>query len=63
MPEELLTIKEVAAYLQVYRYTVYRLLAKNQLPAFKVGGQWRFQRRMIDAWLMRNSNISKEGLH
>jgi len=63
MAEELLTIKEVADYLQVRRYTIYRLLANKKLPAFKVGGQWRFQRRMIDAWLMRNSNMQRERLH
>ncbi len=63
MAEELLTIQEVAAYLQVDRYTVYRLLAKKKLPAFKVGNQWRFNIKMIDAWLMRNSNIQRKQLH
>lgn len=63
MAEELLTIQEVAAYLQVDRYTVYRLLAKKKLPAFKVGNQWRFKRRMIESWLMRNSSIQKKQLH
>ena len=63
MAEELLTIQEVAAYLQVDRYTVYRLLAKKKLPAFKVGNQWRLNRKMINAWLMRNSNIQRGQLH
>ena len=57
MAEELLTIKEVADYLHVARFTIYRLLANKKLPAFKVGNQWRFKRRMIDAWLMRNSSL------
>ena len=59
MAEEILTIKEVADYLRVDRYTIYRLLANKKLPAFKVGNQWRFNRKMVDAWLMRNSNITK----
>ena len=63
MPEQLLTIKEVAKYLNIDRITVYRLLAQKKLPAFKVGNQWRFHRRMIAAWLMRNSNIQKDRLH
>jgi len=63
MPEELLTVEEVAGYLKIDRYTVYRLLAQKKLPAFKVGNQWRFYRKMIDAWLMKNSNIPKERLH
>jgi len=63
MAEEILTIKEVADYLRVDRYTIYRLLAYKKLPASKVGHQWRFQRELIEAWLMKNSNIQKERLH
>ena len=63
MAETLLTIKEVADYLSVDRYTVYRLLAKKNLPAFKVGNQWRFERKMIEAWLTKNSNLQKRHEH
>ena len=63
MAEELLTLEQVADYLQVARYTIYRLLANKELPAFKVGDQWRFYRKIIDAWLRRNSNMQREGLH
>jgi len=63
MAKELLTVEEVADYLSVHRYTIYRFLAQKELPAFKVGNQWRFQKKMIDAWLMRNSNFQKEKLH
>jgi Helix-turn-helix domain len=31
------------------------------MPAFKVGGQWRFKKKMIDAWLMKNSNLENSG--
>ncbi len=61
--EQLLTLDQVAEYLNVDKFTVYRLLAQKQLPAFKVGNQWRFKRKMIEAWLMRNSNIQKERSH
>jgi len=63
MPEELLTPQEVADYLSVGKFTVYRLLAQKQLPAFKVGNQWRFKRKMIEAWLRRTSNIQKKRSH
>ncbi len=63
MPEKLLTVEEVAGYLKIDRITVYRMLARKKIPAIKVGGQWRFYRKMIDAWLMKNSNIPKERLH
>jgi excisionase family DNA binding protein len=57
MQEKLLTIEEVAAYLTVDKFTVYRLVSKKKLPAFKVGNQWRFKRQIIDAWLENNSNM------
>jgi len=63
MPENLLTLEQVAQYLNVGRFTVYRLLAQKQLPAFKVGNQWRFKRKMIEAWLRRTSNIQKKLSH
>jgi excisionase family DNA binding protein len=58
--EELITIQQVANYLKVDRFTVYRLVTQKRIPAFKVGGQWRFKQEMIDSWLMRNSNMSEQ---
>jgi excisionase family DNA binding protein len=56
--EILLTTEEVARYLKVDKFTVYRLLTQRKIPAFKVGGQWRFKKKLIDAWLLENSNMS-----
>ena len=50
-PDEILTIEEVAAYLKAGRRTVYRLAANGQIPAFKLGGTWRFQRAELDRWI------------
>jgi excisionase family DNA binding protein len=58
--EPLLTLEQVAEYLNIDRFTVYRLVAQKQLPAFKVGGQWRFSQEMIEAWLMKNSKNSRK---
>lgn len=52
-PEAFLTTEEVLAYLQVNLRTVYRLIESGKLPAVRVGRQWRFRRRDIDAWLDR----------
>lgn len=49
--DEILTIEEVAAYLKAGRRTVYRLAANGQIPAFKLGGTWRFQRAELDRWI------------
>jgi excisionase family DNA binding protein len=57
MQENLLTTEQVARYLKVDKFTVYRLVTQKKIPAFKVGNQWRFKKKMIDAWLMKNSNL------
>jgi len=49
--EVFLTTEEVLAYLQVNLRTVYRLIKANKIPAVRVGRQWRFRKRDIDAWL------------
>jgi excisionase family DNA binding protein len=46
----ILTVETVAEYLRVHRSTIYRLLKKKQLPAFKIGSDWRFNRESIDRW-------------
>jgi len=45
------TVSEVALYLNVTERTIYRLLTDKQIPAYKVGGQWRFKEDEIMAWL------------
>jgi len=52
---EIFTLDDVAAYLKVGKRTVYRLAAAKKIPAFKVGGTWRFSRTDIDAWIKRQS--------
>ena len=62
MQENLLNTDEVARYLKVDRFTIYRLVTQKKIPAFKVGNQWRFKKGMIDAWLIKNSNFREEFL-
>ena len=51
MEEGFLTTEEVLEYLQVNLRTVYRLIKAGKIPAVRVGRQWRFRKRDIDAWL------------
>lgn len=46
-----MTTEEVLEYLQVNLRTVYRLIKAGRIPAVRVGRQWRFRKRDIDAWL------------
>ena len=52
----ILTLKEVSEYLKVTERTIYRLAASRKIPAFKVGGSWRFSRAEIDLWIRRQSD-------
>ncbi len=49
--EVFLTTEEVLEYLQVNLRTIYRLIKAGKIPAVRVGRQWRFRKRDIDAWL------------
>ncbi len=49
--ETFLTTEEVLEYLQVNLRTVSRLIKAGKIPAVRVGRQWRFRKRDIDAWL------------
>ena len=46
-----LTVREVAAYLNVNEKTVYRLAQRQGLPGFKVAGAWRFRPEDIEGWV------------
>ena len=50
---QIMTPKEAAKYLGFHLVTIYRLLKKQQIPATKIGGQWRFKKDVLDAWLVQ----------
>ena len=61
MSEDILTIRDVAEYLKVTEKTVYGLTQKGKIPGFKVGGQWRFRRGDLDAWIERQQEEQRDG--
>lgn len=48
---KLLTFEEVATILSVSKRTICRITQKGQLPAFKVGGQWRIRESQLRDWV------------
>jgi excisionase family DNA binding protein len=48
-----MTVKDLSEYLKVHPSTVYRQLKRGELPAFKVGSDWRFNIESIDDWRRR----------
>lgn len=58
MDNEILTIREVAEYLKLAEKTVYRIVAEGKIPAFKVGGAWRFRKGEILRWIADQEQAS-----
>lgn len=52
-----LTVEEVAERFGVNVTTIYRLLRRGKLPAFKVGNQWRFSQRRLDQWVEDHERV------
>jgi excisionase family DNA binding protein len=58
MEDTFLTTDEVLKYLQVNLRTIYRLIKAGKLPAVRVGRQWRFRTKDLDAWLESQRHAS-----
>jgi excisionase family DNA binding protein len=58
---EIMTIGQVARYLSLHELTVRRLARDGEIPAFKVGRQWRVKRELLDRWIEREAlrNLEK----
>ena len=50
-PIAVMTVKEVADYLAVHPSTIYKLLRQKQLPGFRIGTDWRFNKERLDQWM------------
>jgi excisionase family DNA binding protein len=49
--DEVLTVREVAGLFRIHPTTVSRMCKRGELPAFRVGSDWRFTRGSIEEWL------------
>jgi len=53
--KEIMTVKQLAEYLQMDEHTVYKLARSGQIPSLKIAGQWRFKRDVIDKWISKET--------
>jgi len=51
-----LTIEELAEHLKVSKETIYKMAKAKKIPSSKIGNQWRFNRDVIDQWLVSEAN-------
>ncbi len=61
MPDEILTLPEVAELLKVADKTVYTMAQRGELPAFKVRGQWRFKLVDMHRWIEEQKAARQNG--
>ncbi|GEM_PF-353808 len=54
----LLTLPQAAALLHVSVRTLHRMIHKHELPAFKVGGQWRLRESQLTDWIERRQQLA-----
>jgi excisionase family DNA binding protein len=55
--DTVLTLEEVAHVLKVHPSTIYRLLKKHSIPAFKMGSDWRFNMDSIEKWIREREAV------
>ena len=56
-PSTFLTVDEVAKRFGVNVTTVYRLVQRGRLPAFKIGNQWRFSEARLEEWVADRERV------
>ena len=49
----IMTTKEMANYLKLHQITISNLSKEGKIPSIRVGGVWRFDKEVIDAWIAR----------
>ena len=59
--DEIMTLEQVAKYLKLKPQTVYKWAQEGQIPAAKLGKEWRFRKRILDDWIDGRILESKAG--
>ncbi|HJX37331.1 MAG TPA: helix-turn-helix domain-containing protein [Anaerolineae bacterium] len=47
----IMTVRELAVYLRMHEMTIYRMARHGEIPAYKVGNRWRFNKHRVEEWL------------
>jgi excisionase family DNA binding protein len=59
--QDFITVEELAEALRVSPRTVQRFIQRREIPAIRIGRQWRFRREWIDQWINENTvNLKKD---
>jgi excisionase family DNA binding protein len=52
---EVMNIREASEYLGISADTLYKYLAEEKIPGFKLGNRWKFKKSVLDRWMERQS--------
>ena len=58
----ILTVSEVSGYLRIHPTTLYRLLRRRELPAFKIGNDWRISAEAMNRWLNQIETLGADSV-
>jgi excisionase family DNA binding protein len=54
----IMTVHHVAKYLRLSEAKIYRMARTGELPAFRIGKTWRFDKRSIDKWILEKTELT-----
>jgi len=57
---EVMNVRQASAYLGVSADTLYKHLAEERIPAFRLGNRWRFKKSVLDRWMEGQSGAPEE---
>ena len=60
--EKMLTVADIREYLSVTNETVYNWIKKSDLPAYRIGKRWMFDKSELDVWIKSGKSSGKEGV-
>ncbi len=59
---EILTTKEVCALLKTKRLSLYKLVKSGEIPAFRMGRSWKYERTAIEAWIRKKMQQNNKAI-
>ncbi len=54
--KQVMTVKDVAEYLDVHPMTIYKYVRDGRIPAFKIGDSWRIRKDAMQKWIRENEH-------
>ncbi len=58
---EVMNVRQASQYLGISPDTLYKYVAEERIPAFKLGNRWRFKKTMLDRWMEKQSTGAEKG--